>query len=79
MWCWQCGSVCSRGVCAGSPSFPLAEVLCLLQGDASKSDSEGELFLRSLEEEGGLKKNLSNPVCEYRTRDTCHASQPLLL
>ncbi|XP_048820792.1 voltage-dependent T-type calcium channel subunit alpha-1G isoform X15 [Lagopus muta] len=31
-------------------------------GDASKSDSEGELFLRSLEEEGGLKKNLSNPV-----------------
>ncbi|OXB77005.1 UNVERIFIED_CONTAM: hypothetical protein H355_014827 [Colinus virginianus] len=32
------------------------------QGDASKSDSEGELFLRSLEEEGGLKKNLSNPV-----------------
>lgn len=32
------------------------------EGDASKSDSEGELFLRSLEEEGGLKKNLSNPV-----------------
>ncbi|NXC45147.1 CAC1G protein, partial [Penelope pileata] len=31
-------------------------------GDASKSDSEGELFLRSLEEEGGLKKNLSNPA-----------------
>uniref|UniRef100_A0A669Q0Q0 Voltage-dependent T-type calcium channel subunit alpha-1G n=2 Tax=Phasianus colchicus TaxID=9054 RepID=A0A669Q0Q0_PHACC len=32
------------------------------EGDASKSDSEGELFIRSLEEEGGLKKNLSNPV-----------------
>uniref|UniRef100_A0A8C3M5A5 Voltage-dependent T-type calcium channel subunit alpha-1G n=1 Tax=Chrysolophus pictus TaxID=9089 RepID=A0A8C3M5A5_CHRPC len=32
------------------------------EGDVSKSDSEGELFLRSLEEEGGLKKNLSNPV-----------------
>ncbi|XP_054026485.1 voltage-dependent T-type calcium channel subunit alpha-1G isoform X9 [Dryobates pubescens] len=32
------------------------------QGDASKSDSEGDLFPRTLEEEGGLKKNLSNPV-----------------
>ncbi|XP_027510173.1 voltage-dependent T-type calcium channel subunit alpha-1G isoform X18 [Corapipo altera] len=32
------------------------------QGDASKSDSEGDLFPRSLEEEGGLKKNLSNPA-----------------
>ncbi|XP_054026486.1 voltage-dependent T-type calcium channel subunit alpha-1G isoform X10 [Dryobates pubescens] len=31
-------------------------------GDASKSDSEGDLFPRTLEEEGGLKKNLSNPV-----------------
>ncbi|XP_075626474.1 voltage-dependent T-type calcium channel subunit alpha-1G isoform X4 [Balearica regulorum gibbericeps] len=31
-------------------------------GDASKSDSEGDLFPRSLEEEGGLKKNLSNPA-----------------
>ncbi|NXB13218.1 CAC1G protein, partial [Rhagologus leucostigma] len=31
-------------------------------GDASKSDSEGDLFSRSLEEEGGLKKNLSNPA-----------------
>ncbi|XP_074745061.1 voltage-dependent T-type calcium channel subunit alpha-1G isoform X11 [Strix uralensis] len=32
------------------------------QGDASKSDSEADLFHRSLEEEGGLKKNLSNPA-----------------
>uniref|UniRef100_A0A8C3PGG4 Voltage-dependent T-type calcium channel subunit alpha-1G n=1 Tax=Chrysemys picta bellii TaxID=8478 RepID=A0A8C3PGG4_CHRPI len=32
-------------------------------GDASKSDSEGDLFPHSLEEEGGLKKNLSNPAC----------------
>ncbi|KFP01352.1 Voltage-dependent T-type calcium channel subunit alpha-1G, partial [Calypte anna] len=32
------------------------------EGDASKSDSEGDLFTRSLEEEGGLKKNLSNPA-----------------
>ncbi|XP_050174873.1 voltage-dependent T-type calcium channel subunit alpha-1G isoform X1 [Myiozetetes cayanensis] len=32
------------------------------QGDASKSDSEGDLFPHSLEEEGGLKKNLSNPA-----------------
>ncbi|XP_039937290.1 voltage-dependent T-type calcium channel subunit alpha-1G isoform X16 [Hirundo rustica] len=31
-------------------------------GDASKSDSEGDLFPRSLEEEGELKKNLSNPA-----------------
>uniref|UniRef100_A0A672UYU1 Voltage-dependent T-type calcium channel subunit alpha n=1 Tax=Strigops habroptila TaxID=2489341 RepID=A0A672UYU1_STRHB len=31
-------------------------------GDASKSDSEGDLYHRSLEEEGGLKKNLSNPL-----------------
>ncbi|KGL86127.1 Voltage-dependent T-type calcium channel subunit alpha-1G, partial [Charadrius vociferus] len=32
------------------------------EGDASKSDSDGDLFPRSLEEEGGLKKNLSNPA-----------------
>uniref|UniRef100_A0A8C0UUI7 Voltage-dependent T-type calcium channel subunit alpha n=1 Tax=Cyanistes caeruleus TaxID=156563 RepID=A0A8C0UUI7_CYACU len=32
------------------------------EGDASKSDSEGDLFPRSLEEEGELKKNLSNPA-----------------
>uniref|UniRef100_A0A8C3CCT4 Ion transport domain-containing protein n=1 Tax=Cairina moschata TaxID=8855 RepID=A0A8C3CCT4_CAIMO len=32
------------------------------EGDASKSDSEGDLFPRSLEEEAGLKKNLSNPA-----------------
>ncbi|XP_041575830.2 voltage-dependent T-type calcium channel subunit alpha-1G isoform X20 [Taeniopygia guttata] len=31
-------------------------------GDASKSDSEGDLFPHSLEEEGELKKNLSNPA-----------------
>ncbi|CAM5097158.1 unnamed protein product [Natator depressus] len=31
-------------------------------GDASKSDSERDLFPHSLEEEGGLKKNLSNPA-----------------
>ncbi|XP_057274391.1 voltage-dependent T-type calcium channel subunit alpha-1G isoform X15 [Pezoporus wallicus] len=31
-------------------------------GDASKSDSEGDLYHRSLEEEAGLKKNLSNPA-----------------
>ncbi|XP_053939069.1 voltage-dependent T-type calcium channel subunit alpha-1G isoform X15 [Cuculus canorus] len=31
-------------------------------GDASKSDSEGDLFPRSLEEEGVLKKNLSTPA-----------------
>ncbi|KAM9537340.1 voltage-dependent T-type calcium channel subunit alpha-1G isoform 5-T5 [Guaruba guarouba] len=32
------------------------------EGDASKSDSEGDLYHRSLEEEGGLKKILSNPA-----------------
>ncbi|XP_066056447.1 voltage-dependent T-type calcium channel subunit alpha-1G isoform X1 [Chamaea fasciata] len=32
------------------------------QGDASKSDSEGDLYPHSLEEEGELKKNLSNPA-----------------
>uniref|UniRef100_A0A8C4U552 Voltage-dependent T-type calcium channel subunit alpha-1G n=1 Tax=Falco tinnunculus TaxID=100819 RepID=A0A8C4U552_FALTI len=32
------------------------------EGDASKSDSEGDLFPRCLEEEGGLKKTLSNPA-----------------
>ncbi|XP_038013168.1 voltage-dependent T-type calcium channel subunit alpha-1G isoform X5 [Motacilla alba alba] len=31
-------------------------------GDASKSDSEGDLFPHSLEEEGKLKKNMSNPA-----------------
>ncbi|NXH03036.1 CAC1G protein, partial [Loxia leucoptera] len=31
-------------------------------GDASKSDSEGDLFPHSLEEERELKKNLSNPA-----------------
>ncbi|XP_054834792.1 voltage-dependent T-type calcium channel subunit alpha-1G isoform X2 [Eublepharis macularius] len=31
-------------------------------GDATKSDSEGELFPHSLEEECGLKKNLPNPT-----------------
>ncbi|XP_066421659.1 voltage-dependent T-type calcium channel subunit alpha-1G isoform X3 [Molothrus aeneus] len=33
-----------------------------LGGDASKSDSEGDLFPHSLEEEGEPKKNLSNPA-----------------
>uniref|UniRef100_U3J8C8 Voltage-dependent T-type calcium channel subunit alpha n=1 Tax=Anas platyrhynchos platyrhynchos TaxID=8840 RepID=U3J8C8_ANAPP len=38
------------------------------EGDASKSDSEGDLFPRSLEEEAGLKKNLmrgapKHPLC----------------
>uniref|UniRef100_A0A8C3N6F1 Voltage-dependent T-type calcium channel subunit alpha-1G n=1 Tax=Geospiza parvula TaxID=87175 RepID=A0A8C3N6F1_GEOPR len=32
------------------------------EGDASKSDSEGDLFPHSLEEEGEPKKNLSNPT-----------------
>ncbi|XP_066056460.1 voltage-dependent T-type calcium channel subunit alpha-1G isoform X13 [Chamaea fasciata] len=32
------------------------------EGDASKSDSEGDLYPHSLEEEGELKKNLSNPA-----------------
>ncbi|XP_071308828.1 voltage-dependent T-type calcium channel subunit alpha-1G isoform X14 [Agelaius tricolor] len=32
------------------------------EGDASKSDSEGDLFPHSLEEEGEPKKNLSNPA-----------------
>ncbi|KYO31071.1 hypothetical protein Y1Q_0016435 [Alligator mississippiensis] len=32
------------------------------EGDASKSDSEGDVFPPSLEEEGGLKKHLSNPA-----------------
>uniref|UniRef100_A0A663LX97 Voltage-dependent T-type calcium channel subunit alpha n=1 Tax=Athene cunicularia TaxID=194338 RepID=A0A663LX97_ATHCN len=43
-------------------SPPLLKPSVLLQGDASKSDSEMDLFHRSLEEEGGLKKNLSNPA-----------------
>lgn len=46
------------------PSASLLKLSVLLQGDASKSDSEGDLFPRSLEEEGELKKNLSNPACE---------------
>ncbi|XP_053153945.1 voltage-dependent T-type calcium channel subunit alpha-1G isoform X2 [Hemicordylus capensis] len=32
------------------------------EGDATKSDSDGELFPRSLEEDCGLKKNVSNPA-----------------
>lgn len=47
-----------------SPPSSLLKLSALLQGDASKSDSEGDLFPRSLEEEAGLKKNLSNPACE---------------
>ncbi|XP_019398025.1 PREDICTED: voltage-dependent T-type calcium channel subunit alpha-1G [Crocodylus porosus] len=32
------------------------------EGEVSKSDSEGDVFPPSLEEEGGLKKHLSNPA-----------------
>uniref|UniRef100_A0A8C2UEZ4 Voltage-dependent T-type calcium channel subunit alpha n=1 Tax=Coturnix japonica TaxID=93934 RepID=A0A8C2UEZ4_COTJA len=48
-------------------------------GDASKSDSEGELFLRSLEEEGGLKKNLSNPVCDEHPELKKSLTPPLII
>lgn len=48
--------------CGSSASLLKPSVL--LQGDASKSDSEGDLFPHSLEEEGEPKKNLSNPACE---------------
>uniref|UniRef100_A0A672UW22 Voltage-dependent T-type calcium channel subunit alpha-1G n=1 Tax=Strigops habroptila TaxID=2489341 RepID=A0A672UW22_STRHB len=41
------------------------------EGDASKSDSEGDLYHRSLEEEGGLKKNLSNPACKTPKTHLC--------
>ncbi|KFP39004.1 Voltage-dependent T-type calcium channel subunit alpha-1G, partial [Chlamydotis macqueenii] len=37
------------------------------EGDASKSDSEGDLFPRSLEEEAELKKNLSNPASLWKS------------
>lgn len=54
-----------RGVSMHRGPLPsLLNPSVLLQGDASKSDSEGDLFPRSLEEEAGLKKNLSNPACE---------------
>uniref|UniRef100_A0A8C2YHX6 Voltage-dependent T-type calcium channel subunit alpha-1G n=1 Tax=Coturnix japonica TaxID=93934 RepID=A0A8C2YHX6_COTJA len=49
------------------------------EGDASKSDSEGELFLRSLEEEGGLKKNLSNPVCDEHPELKKSLTPPLII
>ncbi|NXJ15069.1 CAC1G protein, partial [Odontophorus gujanensis] len=48
-------------------------------GDASKSDSEGEIFLRSLEEEGGLKKNLSNPVCDEHPELKKSLTPPLII
>ncbi|RLV99347.1 hypothetical protein DV515_00009899 [Chloebia gouldiae] len=38
------------------------QVQWICKGDASKSDSEGDFFPHSLEEEGELKKNLSNPA-----------------
>uniref|UniRef100_A0A8C5ILV8 Voltage-dependent T-type calcium channel subunit alpha-1G n=1 Tax=Junco hyemalis TaxID=40217 RepID=A0A8C5ILV8_JUNHY len=41
------------------------------EGDASKSDSEGDLFPHSLEEEGEPKKNLSNPACERLKTRSC--------
>ncbi|KAI1232406.1 hypothetical protein IHE44_0006866 [Lamprotornis superbus] len=46
-------------------------------GDASKSDSEGDLFPRSLEEEGELKKNLSNPACVTPKTRSCLAVMAL--
>ncbi|NXL41230.1 CAC1G protein, partial [Podilymbus podiceps] len=51
----------------------------LLQGDASKSDSEGDLFPRSLEEEGGLKKNLSNPACDDHPELKKSLTPPLII
>ncbi|NXT92654.1 CAC1G protein, partial [Anhinga rufa] len=48
-------------------------------GDASKSDSEGDLFPRSLEEEGGLKKNLSNPACDDHPELKKSLTPPLII
>uniref|UniRef100_A0A8B9NLD2 Voltage-dependent T-type calcium channel subunit alpha-1G n=1 Tax=Accipiter nisus TaxID=211598 RepID=A0A8B9NLD2_9AVES len=49
------------------------------EGDASKSDSEGDLFPRSLEEEGGLKKNLSNPACDDHPELKKSLTPPLII
>ncbi|NWT11160.1 CAC1G protein, partial [Vireo altiloquus] len=48
-------------------------------GDASKSDSEGDLFPRSLEEEGGLKKNLSNPARDDHPELKKSLTPPLII
>ncbi|NXO62412.1 CAC1G protein, partial [Phainopepla nitens] len=48
-------------------------------GDASKSDSEGDLFPRSLEEEGELKKNLSNPACDEHPELKKSLTPPLII
>ncbi|NXQ26839.1 CAC1G protein, partial [Alaudala cheleensis] len=48
-------------------------------GDASKSDSEGDLFPRSLEEEGELKKNLSNPACDDHPELKKSLTPPLII
>ncbi|NWX30351.1 CAC1G protein, partial [Notiomystis cincta] len=48
-------------------------------GDASKSDSEGDLFPRNLEEEGGLKKNFSNPACDDHPELKKSLTPPLII
>ncbi|NXD13634.1 CAC1G protein, partial [Nothocercus nigrocapillus] len=48
-------------------------------GDASKSDSEGDLFPHSLEEEAGLKKNLSNPACNDHPELKKSLTPPLII
>ncbi|NWZ14804.1 CAC1G protein, partial [Agelaius phoeniceus] len=48
-------------------------------GDASKSDSEGDLFPHSLEEEGEPKKNLSNPACDDHPELKKSLTPPLII
>ncbi|NXT22603.1 CAC1G protein, partial [Syrrhaptes paradoxus] len=48
-------------------------------GDASKSNSEGDLFPCSLEEEGGLKKNMSNPACDDHPELKKSLTPPLII
>ncbi|NXG49464.1 CAC1G protein, partial [Psilopogon haemacephalus] len=48
-------------------------------GDASKSDSEGDLFPRTLDEEGGLKKNSPNPVCDDHPELKKRLTPPLII
>ncbi|NWY95439.1 CAC1G protein, partial [Loxia curvirostra] len=48
-------------------------------GDASKSDSEGDLFPHSLEEERELKKNLSNPACDCQPELKKSLTPPLII
>ncbi|NWQ74983.1 CAC1G protein, partial [Columbina picui] len=62
-----------------SPSLSLLTPSVLLQGDASKSDSEGDLFPHSLEEEGRLKKNLSNPACDDHPELKKSLTPPLII